>query len=39
VASQLTGILRYDGTTGAFLDAFVPLGSGGLGFVKAVLFE
>ena len=25
-------VLRYDGSTGAFLDAFVPSGSGGLGW-------
>jgi hypothetical protein len=31
VASRLTNdILRYDGSTGAFLDTFVPPGSGGL---------
>jgi hypothetical protein len=29
-ASGSNAVLRYDGTTGAFIDAFVPSGSGGL---------
>src|SRR5262249_52886829 len=32
-------ILRYDGTTGAFIDAFVPSGSGGLDGPIAMVFR
>src|SRR5207253_4678417 len=32
------GILRYDGTTGAFVSAFVPGGSGGLGSPTGLVF-
>jgi DNA-binding beta-propeller fold protein YncE len=39
VPSHLTNqILRYDGTTGAFLDAFVPAGSGGLAQPSGLVF-
>jgi glucose/arabinose dehydrogenase len=36
--STANSILRYDATTGAFLDVFVPAGSGGLGTPNPVLF-
>jgi DNA-binding beta-propeller fold protein YncE len=40
VGSFGTGdILRFDGTTGAFLNAFVPAGSGGLGGPTFLLFH
>jgi hypothetical protein len=32
------GILRFDGTTGAFVSAFVPGGSGGLGSPTGLMF-
>ena len=32
------GVLRFDGTTGAFIDLFVPSGSGGLGSPTALVF-
>jgi streptogramin lyase len=32
------GVLRFDGTTGAFIDLFVPSGSGGLGTPTALVF-
>ena len=39
VASAITdSILRYDGVTGAFLDAFVAAGSGGLNSPTAISF-
>jgi hypothetical protein len=31
-------VLRFDGATGAFIDAFVTNGSGGLGEPGAILF-
>ena len=31
-------VLRYDGATGAFIDAFVPTGSGGLSFPDGLVF-
>ena len=37
-SSQNHSILRYDGTTGAFIDAFVPAGSGGLQFPLGIAF-
>jgi streptogramin lyase len=36
--TNLGGILRYDGTTGAFIDTFVPAGSGGLGSPYGITF-
>lgn len=40
VASSMTGaVLRYRGTTGAFVDAFVPSGSGGLYQTGDLLFH
>jgi sugar lactone lactonase YvrE len=33
-----SAVIRYDGSTGAFIDTFVPSGSGGLTFTEAVLF-
>jgi len=39
VASQSNNsVIRYDGSTGSFIDAFVPSGSGGLTTTEAVLF-
>jgi DNA-binding beta-propeller fold protein YncE len=39
VSDERTGsILRYDGTTGAFLGVFVPHGSGGLGSPTGLVF-
>jgi DNA-binding beta-propeller fold protein YncE len=39
VGSLQTGsVLRYDGTSGAFVSAFVPSGSGGLAFPTGVIF-
>jgi hypothetical protein len=39
VSSQLTNsVLRYSGTTGNFLDEFVPAGSGGLNFPRGIVF-
>ena len=32
------GILRYDGTTGAFIDSFVAMGSGGLSSPRPLIF-
>jgi streptogramin lyase len=32
-------ILRYDGTSGAFIDAFVPKGSGGLKSPEVLIFQ
>jgi hypothetical protein len=32
------GVLRYDGATGAFLDVFVPYGSGGLRYPHTLVF-
>src|SRR5262249_8477715 len=34
-----SAVLRYDGTTGAFLDEFVPYGSGGLVNNKGFVFR
>src|SRR5207247_805617 len=31
-------VLRYNGTTGAFIDAFIPTGSGGLGLPWSLVF-
>jgi streptogramin lyase len=33
------GILRYNGTTGAFIDTFVPLGRGNLAYGRGMLFD
>jgi hypothetical protein len=38
-ASSSNAILRYNGTTGAFIDAFVPSGSGGLDGPIAMVFR
>jgi hypothetical protein len=38
-ASASNAILRYDGTTGAFIDAFVPSGSGGLDGPLGMVFR
>ncbi|MHC4992023.1 MAG: hypothetical protein ACYTGC_13705, partial [Planctomycetota bacterium] len=37
-SSNSSSILRYDGRTGDFVDAFVPAGSGGLGFPVGLAF-
>jgi hypothetical protein len=37
-SAQTDNVLRYDGVTGAFLDAFVPAGSGGLTDPTALVF-
>jgi streptogramin lyase len=34
-----TGLLRFDGTTGAFVDTFVPLGRGDLVYAYALAFD
>ena len=33
-----SGVMRFNGTTGAFIDQFVPLGSGGLGVGRSMVF-
>ena len=39
IASGVTdSVIRYDGNTGAFIDAFVPSGSGGLDSPRGVIF-
>src|SRR5260370_21779858 len=39
VASRDTSsVIRYDGSTGSFIDTFVPSGSGGLSLTEALLF-
>ena len=38
VSSGTNQVLRYDGQTGAFIDAFVPAGSGGLVFPEGLVF-
>ena len=38
VSSGTNQVLRYDGQTGAFIDAFVPAGSGGLSVPFGVVF-
>lgn len=37
-SAQTDSVLRYDGMTGAFIDAFVPSGSGGLNDPTAIVF-
>ncbi|MCY1075611.1 Vgb family protein [Archangium lansingense] len=37
-ATLANEVLRFDGRTGAFIDVFVPLGSGGLTFAGDLLF-
>jgi glucose/arabinose dehydrogenase len=36
---QTPGILRYNGSTGAFIDTFVPGGRGGLAFGRGMVFD
>ena len=38
-SSQTDSILRYDGTTGAFIDEFVPTGTGGLDNPRSLEFR
>ena len=33
-----SGVMRFNGTTGAFIDQFVPLGSGGLSVGRSMVF-
>ena len=37
-SAQTDNVLRYDGVTGSFIDAFVPTGSGGLNDPTALVF-
>src|SRR5262249_16312303 len=37
--SQTVGILRYNGTTGAFMDTFVPGGRGSLAYGRGMAFD
>ncbi len=37
--SQTVGILRYNGTTGAFIDTFVPGGRGNLAYGRGMVFD
>ena len=38
VTNTRGSVLRYNGTTGAFIDAFVPSGSGGLNDHEGAVF-
>ena len=38
LVTSIDGVLRYDEKTGAFIDAFVPRGSGGLDIPLGVVF-
>lgn len=39
VQGEMNGVLRFDGETGAFIDQFVPNGSGGLGGAFGLTFQ
>ena len=39
VSAVIGSVLRYDGATGAFVDAFIPAGSGGLDGPQALIFR